>query len=356
MLFLVLAFQIAYGCSGSIPGEPPGDTVENTGYTEIPAFGKVINFSEASRPGKISIFILTAWWCGPCKKLLRNLDNANLDPQIIDLYKVNMSFDGVKEREYEDVKATDAFKIWKGIEGFGEWPTCYIVGPTRNIIKWFSPSTLKRQDSAAMFDEIMRITSVLTGNLNVQFSDVVRGMEIAGKVTPSNQGVRIVNAANSREKDSLLLAQKSVLRHQQETIDSLLVKVGELQNDIAGMKKNTGNTKTVKASEITLTDIRVDVKKSQVFVGYNVSGAAGEDPDHEIRATVNVIAENTNTDNYEVHLTRKEMSLQNELVIPVRAFSDQVRYRIEIRLTDAETGSPMDDISCEGTTKKGKFL
>ncbi len=140
-------------------------------FFEIDAYGKVVSISKMARVGKISIFIISAKWCGPCKTLKRKLLNSNLDMETIDIWYINMS----GKHNYSDVKKTEAYNSWRLHESLEEWPTVYITSPNTNVVKKFSGSSLIKEDkirefhskaprNITIYENILRIIKILKKN------------------------------------------------------------------------------------------------------------------------------------------------------------------------------------------------
>ncbi len=113
-------------------------------WKTIEVFDSTIAYSKISRLGRVSVFLLSTPWCGPCQKLKNTLsDFGNFDGQV-DFYYISMCHE-FPEKKYEDLKKTDSYFFARYYDRFKEWPRVIITSPTGSIVKSFSHTDLERE-------------------------------------------------------------------------------------------------------------------------------------------------------------------------------------------------------------------
>lgn len=93
-------------------------------YNRVPAFSKI------AKLGKVSIFVVSTSWCTPCEFLKDAIKDQDFDMLKVDIYIVNMAPEGYN---YSNLKNTEAYYMWRGIENLDRWPTVYITSQTTNL-------------------------------------------------------------------------------------------------------------------------------------------------------------------------------------------------------------------------------
>lgn len=127
-----------------------------TVFKEIYTNGKIVPVSQISQIGKISVFIISADWCAPCKGLKKHLENTKFAKNV-DFYYVEIA-----NQEMKEFKESEEFKFWSRIEGLESFPLIYITAQSTNIIAKFST------ESDNMYEKIIDITNSL--NRDVRFN------------------------------------------------------------------------------------------------------------------------------------------------------------------------------------------
>lgn len=107
-------------------------------WYNIETFGSSIAFSKIARLGKVSVFIVSVPWCGPCKTLKKQLAQQNPHPEQVDYFYVNMS----AEHPFKDLKEEDAYYFTRYYDRLKEWPRVIITSPSGSILKSFSQEDL----------------------------------------------------------------------------------------------------------------------------------------------------------------------------------------------------------------------
>ncbi len=96
---------------------------------------KDIVFSDIAKRGKVSLFIISAHWCGPCKALKNKLSDAFkaklISPKDVDIYYCLVSKDNNDTPDKMEKKS--GYRHLKYIDQLTEvFPTTIILTPTRN--------------------------------------------------------------------------------------------------------------------------------------------------------------------------------------------------------------------------------
>lgn len=121
------------------PGDPVGKGLLNWSY--INTFDSTIAFSKIAQLGKISVFILSTPWCGPCKVLKEKLSTHSEYAGRVDVYYINMSYG----RTYNELKKTDAYFFSRMYDRLKEWPRVVVTSPSASIVKAFSSGDLYKE-------------------------------------------------------------------------------------------------------------------------------------------------------------------------------------------------------------------
>ena len=138
-------------------------------WFEINAFNKNISFSRISKPGRISVFLVSTWWCPPCKVLYKDFKQVSNNHPYVDFYYVDMSSDNTGNRDPREIKNTHAYRQWRFYERLAEWPTIYITAPNTNVVSKFSPLVLKEgREGWTMFEKTMNVIAKLEKELRQQ--------------------------------------------------------------------------------------------------------------------------------------------------------------------------------------------
>jgi thiol-disulfide isomerase/thioredoxin len=133
-------------------------------WFEVNCTGKVLAVSRIAKVGKISVFIISTPWCAPCKMLKDKLmDNSDINMELVDIYYVLMT----DNNDYDELKQTESYKVWREVEQLDAWPYVYITAPTTNIVSNFSPTKEKNT-----YDRIMKVINALGENTN-NFNDQI---------------------------------------------------------------------------------------------------------------------------------------------------------------------------------------
>jgi thiol-disulfide isomerase/thioredoxin len=114
----------------------PTQDVHN--WFNINTFDSTIAFSKIAKLGKVSVFIVSTSWCGPCKTLKEQLKKEVKYGSNVDFYDINMCY----QRRYDDLEKTDAYFYARMYDRLKEWPRVVITSPTGSIIKSFSSEDL----------------------------------------------------------------------------------------------------------------------------------------------------------------------------------------------------------------------
>ncbi len=125
-------------------------------WFEINSFNKAIAFSKIAKLGKVSIFVVSTSWCGPCHVLEKALKSQSYDMTLVDIYIIDMA---PKGKNNSDLQNTDAYNIWMSIENLESWPTIYVTSQTSNLKAIFNG---KGKDK----DVISRINRIVNGLLD----------------------------------------------------------------------------------------------------------------------------------------------------------------------------------------------
>lgn len=149
-------------------------------------------FSRYAKPGKITLFITSAHWCAPCKRLIDRIENAYRSREI-SIYDVETYIVKVTTSNHDTKKVLNkrsGYKMLKEIDLLTKsFPMTYICSPTTNCYnvveglkyeeimtdittlksmkdKYFDPNYLrtnsgKQHDYAFLFEENTRLKSEL---------------------------------------------------------------------------------------------------------------------------------------------------------------------------------------------------
>jgi thiol-disulfide isomerase/thioredoxin len=122
-------------------------------WYEIHTNGKIVPIGKIAKPGKISVFIISASWCGPCKGLRKHLEATRFDENLVDFYYVeNQEGNLEAHKRYEK---SIPYKIWTKIEGLETYPLIYIASQTTNIVSKFGGDEEKK------YEKIVEIVNAL---------------------------------------------------------------------------------------------------------------------------------------------------------------------------------------------------
>lgn len=116
-----------------------GTTALPVNWREFGTFEQTIAFSKIAPLGKMSVFIVSTAWCGPCKSLKQSLLKINKKyEKSVQFYYINMS----QGQNYEALRKTDAYFFARMYDRLKEWPRVTITSPTGSILKNFSQEDL----------------------------------------------------------------------------------------------------------------------------------------------------------------------------------------------------------------------
>ncbi|MCI5091624.1 hypothetical protein [Phaeodactylibacter sp.] len=92
-------------------------------------------FSKYAKPGKISLFIISAHWCAPCyalkNKLEEDLKSGKINPEIVDVYDYTLTKS--KRETLEDLRQKPSYRHTSMIDKLTKvFPTTYITTQTTN--------------------------------------------------------------------------------------------------------------------------------------------------------------------------------------------------------------------------------
>jgi len=137
--------------------------------TTIDATEKSPAFSRIAQPGKISIFIMAAHWCGPCKTLRNSLKAAlesnQIDRNLVDVYYCLVTKSS-NERE-QSMLSRPAYRHLQKIDGLiNKFPTTYILTPTTNCY-----AIVKGAKEQEIFGYINDLTLLTNQYFNASFVD-----------------------------------------------------------------------------------------------------------------------------------------------------------------------------------------
>lgn len=133
-------------------------------WQEINTFDKTISYSKIAKTGRISVFILSVWWCGPCKELRDSLSKSSHLSEFIDLYYIDMC----AEHEYKELKETDSYFFYRAYDRLKEWPRVIITSQTGSIVKSFSHSDLKRECQERTLSNLVFNEKSTSANINIE--------------------------------------------------------------------------------------------------------------------------------------------------------------------------------------------
>lgn len=152
-LFTTITFCLAVLSFNSVAQRGPASN-----WTVINAYGKILSIGKVARPGKISVFIVSTYWCPPCKALKKNLQQQTGSQMAnVDFYDIQMATDqDGKNYSYADLKTTIAYRMWRQLELLKEWPLIYITSPTTNVVKKFSPGDLTSGSALGKILEVIQ--------------------------------------------------------------------------------------------------------------------------------------------------------------------------------------------------------
>ncbi len=106
----------------------------NLSYADIDTLDisdRVLAISKIAKPGKVSVFIISTHWCGPCVALKSRLQQ-DFNMKKVDIYYCLLSKSN--QDSFKLMNKRPAYRIWKFIEGVTDsFPFVYIVAPTTNI-------------------------------------------------------------------------------------------------------------------------------------------------------------------------------------------------------------------------------
>lgn len=146
------------------------DTILVNNWYEINAYGKAVAFSKVAEEGRISVFIVSTTWCKPCIELKNNLFNSIDEYSDVDFYYVIMN----GNHNYKELQKTAAFDVWRKTELLSEWPTVYILAPTTNVVKKFTPTSLTKEGyTKGMFQRTVDIIEKLRINTTTYSNDLL---------------------------------------------------------------------------------------------------------------------------------------------------------------------------------------
>lgn len=103
-------------------------------FTEIKTNGKVPAIGKIAKLGKISIFIIGAEWCSPCKGLKKRLEESKINNKKVDLYYIEIS----STKDYKLFEKSNEFQFWTKVEGLETLPLIFITSQSSNILAKFS--------------------------------------------------------------------------------------------------------------------------------------------------------------------------------------------------------------------------
>lgn len=100
---------------------------------------KSLAFSRVATVGKVSIFIISAHWCRPCRVLKdyleTELETGNIDSRYVDIYYCLVTKNNSESEE--DLAQRQAYRHIRDIDGLVKvYPTTYILAPTTNCFTY----------------------------------------------------------------------------------------------------------------------------------------------------------------------------------------------------------------------------
>lgn len=101
-------------------------------WYELDARGKVVPVSKIAKVGKISVFMVSTSWCGPCIELKLRLKATQFDMDKIDFYYLL-----VADNDTPNYEKSLAYETWRRVERLEAFPLVYITAPTTNIVSKF---------------------------------------------------------------------------------------------------------------------------------------------------------------------------------------------------------------------------
>lgn len=120
-------------------------------------------YSRYAKPGKITLFVTSAHWCGKCQALLNSIDaayeNKLINKEDVETYVVKLTKD---KRDTKQILNTRPFyKMLKEVDLLtGAYPTTYICSPTTNCYGIVEGN---------LFDKILQSVNELTEAKNKYF-------------------------------------------------------------------------------------------------------------------------------------------------------------------------------------------
>lgn len=188
----------------------------NANWDTINASNKLVAFSKYAKVGKISVFIIGAPWCAPCRVLKEDLHSANLDMKLIDIYDVQVTY----VSELNQFKRTQFYDYWGKLESLTTLPRIYIASPTSTIVASFDNAGSDK----SVYDRILRIINQLKeGSAGLTYNSVLQ---------PDNGRIEIIEVKKTKNNDEI--KKLNLLKNQ---IDSLRVTLA-LQLDSIKTFKN----------------------------------------------------------------------------------------------------------------------
>lgn len=194
-------------------------------WFEINVYDKVIPFGKVAHQGKVSIFILSTPWCGPCQILKKALREQGYNMEAVDIYYVNMA---PKNSGFKELKRKKSYYVWRNIEGLEMWPTVYILNQSTNIKAIFTDKGKDRD----LVSRVNRIVNNLISK-NKYFST-----ELLYTTTKNN-----INT----DKEVLFPKRESLqkeLKFHKVKIDQLKITNDSLKAQLFRLKDNTEQLKT----------------------------------------------------------------------------------------------------------------
>ena len=148
----------AQGKSDSLITTKEQEHDSNVRFLDIDSSEGVISFGKIAKIGKISIFVISTDWCIPCKHLKKKLEHEPPLKKDLDIYFVNLS----SGKDYDELKKSKSYAMWRFFERIEEWPTVLIYSPTGNLIKKFNASSLKKENfEGSIMDKIVQVLNRL---------------------------------------------------------------------------------------------------------------------------------------------------------------------------------------------------
>lgn len=157
-------------------------------WKEMDAFKKTISFSKIAKTGKVSVFVLSTPWCGPCKELKEQIAKHPELSEKVDFYYINMAPTSSHYKEMED---SPAYKFICHIDRLKEWPRVIITSQTGSIVKSFSATDLKRECQERSLNNLVFNQEGHGKKTVEELKEMVR--EECGKVSVYEKTLGIVN-------------------------------------------------------------------------------------------------------------------------------------------------------------------